>query len=338
MKTQETLGVSRLAKLGASRIVELGVSRLVEMLAHMRPAGSKTERRFIRDYISPLGMCQDKAGNLYKRIGTAPVLWSCHTDTVHRQGGKQTVIVDGATARLPYNSKSNCLGADDTVGVWLMCEMIQAGIEGLYIFHRGEECGGIGSDYIAKKTPELLKGIKCAIAFDRYGYEDVITHQFGTRCCSDVFAKSLAYALGLGHAPDDGGTFTDTAQYTDLIGECTNVAVGYHKQHTFLETCDLAFAWRMRNALMAIDLSALVFKREPGEWDPLDYKWSFGNSTSREDVWDNDNDGATYYKQARMSDIVKDYPEEIADILCEFGLDGPSLMQEIYARGGAVRY
>ena len=46
-----------------------------------------------------------------------------------------------------------------------MREMILAGIPGLYVFHRNEESGGAGSDWIARETPWELHGIKAAIAF-----------------------------------------------------------------------------------------------------------------------------------------------------------------------------
>src|SRR6266487_1310165 len=90
---------------------------LVEMHTFCRPAGSKAERQFIRDYILPLGVDNDDKGNRIKRIGRAPVLWSCHTDTVHRVGGRQPIDVQGECLRLAPNAISNCLGADDTAGV-----------------------------------------------------------------------------------------------------------------------------------------------------------------------------------------------------------------------------
>jgi len=66
----------------------------------------------------------------------------------------------------------------------------------------------VGSKFIAKRTPALLTGIDYAIALDRKGSRDVITHQFG-RCCSDAFAKSLAQGAELlmawAYKPDSSG-------------------------------------------------------------------------------------------------------------------------------------
>ena len=52
---------------------------------------------------------------------------------------------------------SDCLGADDGAGVFLMLEMIDANVEGTYIFHRGEERGGWGSSQIAELHADYIK-------------------------------------------------------------------------------------------------------------------------------------------------------------------------------------
>ena len=258
------------------------ISLLLDMLAYKRPAGSKSERKFINRYLRPLGVQTDKAGNVWKRIGNAPVLWSSHTDTVHREAGRQPVVVSKGIAST-YGS--NCLGADCTVGVWLMVEMIKAEVPGLYIFHRAEEIGGLGSDYIAKHNPKLLDGIKFAIAFDRYGTTSIITHQ-GFRCCSDDFARSLKAQLGPEWKLDDGGTFTDTANYTDLVPECTNISVGYHRQHHSTETQDLDHAEHLLGLLLSLDVNRLSCVRQPGTYDDYGKGWNryYYSAASYDDV------------------------------------------------------
>ena len=298
-------------------------AKLLAMLRYRRPAGSKTEKAFIREFLEPLGVERDAYGNLHKRIGDAPVLWSCHTDTVHSQGGMQRLEVEGNIVKA--GGASNCLGADCTTGVWLMTEMILADVPGLYIFHREEEMGGGGSDFIARKTPGLLAGIHYAIAFDRMGTSSIITHQAGGRCCSDAFAVSLSDGLGLGMHLDDGGTFTDTANYVDLVGECTNISVGYKNQHRATETQDIAFALSLRDALLGLDVQSLRYARQPGEVDP---EWGafprYRGGTGRtgytqwmDDAWD-DAPAPTSRGRSVLS-IVRDYPEEVADWLEEQG-------------------
>lgn len=241
---------------------------LLKMLETKRPAYSGSEAEFIETWIKPLGTIQDSAGNLYLRIGNAPILFSSHTDTVHRTEGRQRLSVQGNIVKLARREKtSNCLGADCTAGVWLMREMAIAKVPGLYIWHAAEEIGGVGSSHIAARLPKILDGILFAIAFDRRGTSSVITHQAGGRCCSDTFAMSLACQLGPDFVLDDGGIFTDTANYTDIIGECTNVSVGYYREHFKYESLDLAHLLKLREAMLEMDWEALAYERMPGEED-----------------------------------------------------------------------
>jgi hypothetical protein len=246
--------------------------RFAEMLTYCRPHQSKTERRFIEAYIRPAKIKYDKKGNMYHQIGPAPVvLWSCHVDTVHTKKGMQKIEywVDAQSGDtllgVTKDSRSACLGGDDTTGVWLMLEMIKHKVPGLYIFHRGEECGGIGSKWIAENGKIILDGIKFAIAFDRKDTKSIITYQRSTRCCSDEFANSLAEQLGMEHKCDDTGMWTDTAAYVDLIAECTNVSSGYFNAHSKDEYVNVDYLFKLRDALCKIDVSKLVEKRKPGE-------------------------------------------------------------------------
>lgn len=296
--------------------------KLVEMLSYCRPAGSKAERKFINRYIRPLGVVEDDYGNLLKQVGQSEVMWSCHTDTVHRRPGRQTVKVVDDIASAVGN---NCLGADCTTGVWLMIEMIRAGVSGLYIFHRDEEIGGRGSDHIARKTPQLVEGIKYAIAFDRFGLTSVITHQWGGRTCSDAFGRSLIAELGLPMALDDGGTFTDTANYSDLVGECTNISVGYRRQHCDNETQDLAFADLLREQLIRFDESTLVSQRSPGEVEPYD-GYLYGSYYNGKDDPLDWQSSRYSDEQTMMEAVVREYPGEAAKLLLEYGVSPDEVM------------
>lgn len=324
------------------------VDTLLDMLSWRRPAGTKTERRFIASYIWPLDVEMDEAGNLIKHIGQAGVdhsiMWSCHTDTVHNHGGLQTVTYDGKTMSLFDEKESNCLGADDTAGIWLMREMILAEVPGMYVFHREEECGGYGSQHISRKTPELVKDIQHAVAFDRKGYGDVITHQGWGRCCSNDFAKALAAKLGGPYKPDDGGTFTDTANYVDLIPECTNLSVGYFGAHTSKEHLDVGFLDHLRSVLLEADFSDLPIVRDPSKKDRL--YWDCGGYYGQHSAWDHEvskyiaNKTAltpgqqlpAVYTQYSMSELVRNHPREIADLLREYGFTYQDLLEELGKR------
>ena len=290
-------------------------SQLLEMLTFARPAFSKAENAFIRRYILPTGAESDAYGNMILRIGDAPILWSSHTDTVHANSGRQDVTVNGDVAALPASSKSNCLGADCTAGVWLMLQMIEANVPGLYVFHAAEERGGGGSSHIAKMTPDLLTGIKAAIALDRAGCDEVITHQGGVRMASDAFAMSLALQLPGIYAQSPDGVFTDTANYPDLIGECVNIGVGYSRQHSKLEVQSLAHAERLRAALVAFDWTTLEFSRRPGDDDEEAARWDwfdrFADRCVANDKWSRPPD---------LLRFVKDNPDAVADFLEQMGI------------------
>ena len=255
---------------------------LVEMLSTRRPARSKTEESFILSYIDSLPNVRvDGYENRIVQIGKAPrVLWSSHTDSVHSKDGIQSVARDGDFVRLHKDeTNSSCLGGDDAAGVWIMRQMILRRIPGLYIFHRDEEVGGFGSTWIAEHTPELFKGIDYAIALDRKGYDSVITHQ-GSRCASDEFARDLAAQLGGAYKPDSTGVFTDTANYTKLIPECSNLSCGYGEAHTSHEFQNVRFAYDLLESLCAVDFNKVRVARDPNSFDdyPDDdfHGYSFG--------------------------------------------------------------
>lgn len=285
---------------------------LVQMLTYCRPSGSKAEADFRRRFLLPLGVKPDAADNLILRVGDAPILWSCHTDTVHKHSGRQNVRIADGKIQLARRSRSACLGADDTAGCWLMREMIGAGVEGLYVFHAGEEVGGIGSHYLSTYDNGLLDNIAAAIALDRKGKTSVITHQ-GSRCASDEFAVALGKALGLGMGPDPDGLFTDTANYDHIIPECTNLSVGYEAAHSADETLDIGFVCRLRDALCKLTpetLGNLPITRDPlvhleHGWTP-DEGW--GNSVLS---------GSEFH---RLLNLVESDPETVADFLLHNGI------------------
>lgn len=272
------------------RGIDLG--SLIEILSWRRAYNTASEMEFIVTTLDHIdGMTFDECGNRYLRIDNSDgtqsnVMWSCHTDTVHspaKDTPRQNIKWDAQQNILMLNEgkAGQCLGADDGAGLWLMLQMIQNKKPGLYIFHRGEERGGIGSRWIEKNTPELLDGIDFAIAFDRKDLSSVITYQGGTRCCSDDFGNSLAVALnrvGLTMKLDTTGSFTDTAVYTDLVAECTNVSVGYYGQHGPRETLDARHMIKLYDAVMQLDPEAdFVLSRVAGEYESKYKNWGSNN-------------------------------------------------------------
>ncbi|MBB5707323.1 M28 family peptidase [Sphingopyxis panaciterrulae] len=291
-----------------------GRTGLLEILSWARPHDSSVEIAFCREFLDKIpGMMSDPFGNRMLTIGDDPrIAWSCHVDTVARRGGYQEVTIDrDGIAHLAKGKAGMSLGADDGVGVWIMLNMIAAQRPGLYLFHRGEEQGCLGSSWLQKHNVAVLENIDAAIAFDRAGYSDVITHQSFGRTCSDAFAQSLAFALNrLDHdfryEPDDTGVFTDTNEYAGIVPECTNLSVGYHNQHGPRETLDIAHCEKLLAAMLKLDASTLVIERDPSIHE--DDRWgSFGGPRSYRSYHD------------EYTDAVSEYPHLAARILEELG-------------------
>lgn len=245
---------------------------LAEILAYRRPAYSKTEERFVRHLIDSVpGIQRDEYGNrLFLREGSRTMI-AVHTDTVHRSEGMQRIQErKGVVSLHPKERVSNCLGADDGAGVYAALRMIQAEAPVSVIFHRAEEIGGKGSDYLAYHYPHILEKFDICLSLDRRGAEDVIVEQWNGPCCSLEFALGLAEALGLGHKPGSG-TFTDSANYTEIIPECSNLGIGYACEHRPQETLAVDYLECVIERLCKVDWASLPVVRDPA----VDF-WSDG--------------------------------------------------------------
>lgn len=250
---------------------------LYRLLIHASPTGkekviSDIIKAAITGYNPKHVIVEDKMGNLSVEIGVRGkdhnTLFSCHMDTVHfkeeilslgiskKNYEKGDGYVFAFTRGALGGWHPEILGADDKLGIYALLQLIKNNTPGLYIFHVGEEKGGIGSKWIAENKPDLVKDIKRAIAFDRRGTTDVIGEQRGSPCCSKDFGIALAARLNAFMPPKNKytsgaiGTFTDTASYTKLIPECTNISCGYYNEHTSSEHFDLY--WYLDSLLPAI--------------------------------------------------------------------------------------
>lgn len=259
---------------------------LVKILSWKRPYNTKGEIAFmawLHDEIKSLGAEYriGPGGNVIVQIKrpdgkASAVLFSCHTDTVHsKDGDAQSVVYDPAFGHIFLDKKhpdaGSCLGADDGAGVWLMLRMIKEKKPGTYIFHRGEERGGIGAHAMLKEQKDWLQDFDLAIAFDRPGTHEVITHQGGLRCASDKLGAALVKALNehgeFSYETSTRGVFTDTKVYRNVISECINIGVGYFNQHGPDETLDYQHLCNLLDAVLDIDFDALPVDRDPTKAD-----------------------------------------------------------------------
>lgn len=234
----------------------------------------------------------DEAGNLHVDARTQDhhrTLFTAHVDTVHRTPGANKIR---KTATKWY-ADGAALGADDGVGCALLMHMMHAGVPAYYVFTQGEECGGIGAKHIADQHKDLLAQFDRAVAFDRKGTDSVISHQGWGRCCSDAFAQHLADALNatndnLMYSPDDTGVYTDTAEFTDIIPECTNISCGYYFEHTAKEELDMIHFEQLAAAVVLVDWDMCPTERDPKviEYKDDGYAAYMGKWNTMSTMWD----------------------------------------------------
>ena len=214
----------------------------------------------------PKGIQKDEFGNYFISVGDGySTMFTCHLDTAcsydktvnHRQA-ERFIGTDGKTI----------LGADDKAGMVVMLYMIENQVPGLYYFFVGEEVGCVGSSALAEKFehPTIMK----VVSFDRRGTTSVITEQMFGKCCSDEFAEALSEAInsaghGLKLAPDNTGILTDSAQFVELVPECTNISVGYYNEHTTSEIQDIDYLISLCRSVVKVDWESLPIVRDPGD-------------------------------------------------------------------------
>jgi hypothetical protein len=203
----------------------------------------------------PKGYFQDRHGNYFYKIGESRTAFTSHLDTACKD---QVNIVHKFDGNIIKTDGKSILGADDKAGVTILLYMIEKNVPGLYCFFFGEEVGCIGSG-LASSDP-MFKDYNRMISFDRRGTNSIITFQSSKRCCSEVFAKSLAKDFnqyGLNMSPDNTGVYTDSAEFTGVIPECTNISVGYYSEHTRSENQDILHLERLCKAACKIDWETL---------------------------------------------------------------------------------
>lgn len=230
-----------------------------------------TEKELIG--LMPDCLRSDFMGNLYTEIGSGNrVMFASHLDTASKEKTLVNQIKDGNFIKTDGRS---ILGGDDKAGVSLMIWMIMNKVPGHYFFFVGEEVGCKGSKYLSNQHKiKKLSNIDKVISFDRRGTGSVVTHQSRLRTCSDNFARHLSRELnkfGLGFSPDTGGFNTDSAQFSTIYPECTNISVGYNLEHTFSEYQDILHLKKLSKAVLNIDFNNLVSSRDPSKYDWLNY-------------------------------------------------------------------
>ena len=315
---------------------------LARALSMKRPHNSEGTQRLtnwledravdLRDATMPnIKTHRDGAGNLHidaRLTDNNRTLFVAHVDTVHRDKGPNKI----RKTETHWRANGAPLGADDGAGVAMLMHLLHSGVAGYYVFTQGEECGGIGATWLAQNRKELLAQFDRAIAFDRRGIDSVITHQGMGRCCSDVFAQALANELcsdlTLMYSPDDTGVYTDTAEFTDVIPECTNISVGYDREHSDQESLDIQHFVALAARAACIDWDSLPTDRDPtvqeskyaGSWwsDYYGRGWE-SKATSVNSSWHylNDDDWLREDLRDAIYDAMAGSKQWLIELLCE---------------------
>lgn len=318
---------------------------LMGMLKSVRPADGVGEKAYVERMLSSIRRMGytpiiDDAGNIIVNNlpttdATSMVMFASHTDSVHRtdspdgtqqlafKSDDRTIVGLASQNKQQFGFTPNCLGADCATGNYIMLRLLQANAKGLYCFFRQEEVGGIGSEFF-RNDPQNEKywdKLTHCISFDRKGYTSIITKQWGGQCASDGFASDFAEVIAQADTnqrldkfvADPTGSFTDSANFTDVISECTNLSVGYFNQHTASETQDLQFADDLCNALCQIDWTELNSYRDPKQ--TVVYSRATARTKNRAYTWFDDCYTKTGYDAYYDYDYYMDDPSVLLDDL-----------------------
>ena len=253
----------------------------IRLTSRTYPYGTEDElvSDMIEQGIFPSDLQKDTHGNYFYKIGKSRTIFASHLDTVSKEA---TSVIHTFDGDIIGTDGKTTLGADDKAGVTVMLHLIKNKIPGLYYFFIGEEVGCIGSGLASSMSIQDFKGkYDRILSFDRRGTDSVITYQSSTRCCSDAFADALARQLnlsGMKYRKDEGGVYTDSAEFTDIIPECTNISVGYYKEHTTSETQDIRHLEDLAEACLLVNWESLPTKRDMTKKEYKSYGSSYGSS------------------------------------------------------------
>lgn len=268
--------------------------------------GDTNFRIWLFNYIKNLGATPviKQAGCILVELDPkSTVLFSCHVDTVHNTAESnspepQALALDPVFGHLFLldKAKASCLGGDDGVGIFIMLEMIKAKKPGKYVFHTGEERGGIGAKAFTAGNKLLMESIEQVVAFDRPVRVDrapeVIITQGGKPCASVEYGEALAAALNVYKFSEDyaistNGVYTDSKEYANDVPECVNLGCFYNQQHTPNEYVDIIGLERLVKAAIGIDWTKLPIRRKLPEPVQYNYQQDFGGGSKGN--WDTGN-------------------------------------------------
>jgi hypothetical protein len=91
--------------------------------------------------------------------------------------------------------------------------------------------------------------------------------------------------------------YTDTAEFVTVIPECTNISVGYDREHSDKESLDILHFYALSKAVLKVKWDQLPTEREPGVYELESKVYSgFGNVYGT-GMWQYDTEDESDYKE-----------------------------------------
>jgi hypothetical protein len=88
------------------------------------------------------------------------------------------------------------------------------------------------------------------------------------------------------YATDNTGVFTDTANFTELVSECTNISCGYEKEHSDKERLNVKHLKMLAAQIVKVDWESLPTVRSCVVEEVSPYTWKDSQSWMREPKYD----------------------------------------------------
>lgn len=173
------------------------------------------------------GKCILRKGAYILVKGEAPVMLVAHMDTVHKYPVRDICMsADGDILMSPQG-----IGGDDRCGVYALASCYEKSpVKPWLLFTCDEETGGGGAkmfatDYLAKRLPKVLKGIKVLIEIDRRGSDDAVYYD-----CDNLDLEEYITSKGF---VSEWGSYSDICDIAPAMGvAAVNLSSGYYNAHT----------------------------------------------------------------------------------------------------------
>lgn len=288
--------------------------KFLQLTKKTYPHGTESQ---LEKYL-PNGYTKDQFDNYFLMIGDKPsTMFTCHLDTACSTQSDVKHVFDGNYIK---TDGTTVLSADDKAGMTILLYMIEKQIPGVYYFFVGEECGCVGSGKVSRdwSNNPFSEHVTKVVSFDRRGTDSVITEQWMGVCCSTEFAKELSARLNsvdntFNYKPDPTGIYTDSAKFTSLVPECTNISVGYYGEHGYSEKQDIEHLKKLCKAVCNIDWETLPVTRKIGVGSLYDdfyeddyYEYSPGSDDAYPDGYTESNYTYVKYQEKTVKALISE--------------------------------